>query len=79
MAERIREAVEQARFSFNGRALRVTISIGVAPWSSVGDEGVDKLVNRADEALYNAKKAGRNRVVAFPANTTLAMLMMSQR
>ena len=78
MSERIREAVEQARFSFNGRALRVTVSIGVAPLSSSGDEGVDKLVNRADDALYSAKKAGRNRVVAFPANTTLAMLMMSQ-
>ena len=79
MAERMREAVEQARFPFNGRALPVTISVGVASLSMNGEEGVDKLVNRADEALYSAKKAGRNRVIAFPANTTLAMLMMSQR
>lgn len=79
MAERIREAVEQARFSFKGRALSVTISIGVTTLSMEGNENVDTVVNRADEALYAAKKAGRNRVVAFPANTTLAMLMMSQR
>lgn len=78
MAERIREAVEKGSFSFNGRTLPVTVSIGVSTLSADGNEGVDKLVNRADEALYAAKKAGRNRVVAFPANTTLAMLMMSQ-
>ena len=79
MAERIREAVEVARFSFNGRTLSVTISIGVTTLSTDGKEDVDVLVSRADEALYAAKKSGRNRVVAFPANTTLAMLMMSQK
>ena len=79
LAERIREAVEQASFSFNDKTLQVTISIGLSALSPDGSEGIDKLVNRADEALYTAKKAGRNRVVAFPPNTTLAMLMMSQR
>jgi diguanylate cyclase (GGDEF)-like protein len=79
MAERIREAVEAARFSFNGRTLSVTISVGVTSLSTGGNEDVDVLVNRADEALYAAKKSGRNRVVAFPANTTLGMLMMSQK
>jgi diguanylate cyclase (GGDEF)-like protein len=79
MAERIREAVDVARFSFNGRSLAVTISIGVTALSTDGVEDVDMLVHRADEALYAAKKSGRNRVVAFPANTTLGMLMMSQR
>ena len=78
MAERIRAAVEQAGFTFNNRTLPVTVSVGVSTLSGDGNEGVDKLVNRADEALYTAKKAGRNRVVAFPANTTLAMLMMTQ-
>lgn len=78
LAQRIREAVEQARFSFNGRTLQVTISAGVSSLALDNTEGVDKLVDRADEALYAAKKAGRNRVVACPANTTLAMLMMSQ-
>ena len=79
MAERMRDAVEQARFSFDGRILPVTVSIGVSSLSLDGNEGVDRLISRADEALYTAKKSGRNRVVAFPPNTTLAMLMMSQR
>ena len=79
MAERMREAVQHARYTFNGRVLPVTLSIGVATLSSDGNEGVDKLIHRADDALYTAKKSGRNRVVSYPANTTMAMLMMSQR
>ena len=79
LAERIRGAVEQASFSFNGKTLQVTISIGLSALSPDSAEGIDKLIARADEALYTAKKAGRNRVIAFPPNTTLAMLMMSQR
>ena len=79
MAERTRDAIEQAHFMFNERTLRVTVSIGVATLSSEGSEGVETLVSRADEALYSAKRAGRNRVVAFPTNTTLGMLMMNRR
>jgi diguanylate cyclase (GGDEF)-like protein len=79
MAERARNGVEQQRFFFDGKSLHVTISIGLAALSLDGNEGVDTLVSRADEALYAAKKAGRNRVVAFPSNTTLGMLLMSQR
>lgn len=73
MAERIRECVERARFPFDGKALQVSVSIGVAALSIHGDEGIETLVSRADEALYAAKKAGRNRVVAFPANTRLGL------
>lgn len=79
MAERMRLCIEQARFLFNGKSLRVTVSIGVASLSAGGDEGVETLISHADEAMYSAKKAGRNRVVAFPTNTTLGMLMMSRR
>ena len=79
MAERTRDAIEQAHFMFNELTLRVTVSVGVATLSSEGSEGVETLVSRADEALYSAKRAGRNRVVAFPTNTTLGMLMMNRR
>jgi diguanylate cyclase len=39
----------------------LTLSFGVASYSSNGEAGED-FVNRADEALYRSKKAGRNKV-----------------
>ncbi|NOT87468.1 MAG: diguanylate cyclase [Lysobacter sp.] len=47
--------------------LRVTISIGVAE-AAVNDEGADKLLLRADAALYEAKNSGRNCVRVAPEN-----------
>ena len=70
VAERLREEVEASEFVVNaGRdALKVTVSIGI----SSTDDGPDsdtaqKLIKRADEALYNAKTGGRNRVVKSAA------------
>ena len=77
LAERTREGIEQARFSFGGRELHVTVSIGLATLSVDGDEGVETMVSRADEALYSAKKAGRNCVVAFPTITAPAVLTIN--
>jgi diguanylate cyclase (GGDEF)-like protein len=63
-AERLRASVEHATFEpVRGAPVRVTVSLGVA---AVGP-GVDSPVNlieAADEALYRAKQAGRNRVAA---------------
>lgn len=58
LAERVRVAVERARPS----GIDVTVSIGVST-SYGGDTGYDELFAAADEALYAAKKAGRNRVM----------------
>ena len=61
IAERVRAAVEQASFVFHHSApIRFTVSIGVA-LLQVGDS-LDSLLARADNALYQAKHAGRNRV-----------------
>ncbi|HSX71235.1 MAG TPA: diguanylate cyclase [Pseudomonas sp.] len=60
LAEKIREQTEQEVFLFNGVNLRITTSIGVTELQ--GDENMDRLIARADRALYRAKQSGRNRV-----------------
>ncbi|MBI1251039.1 MAG: PleD family two-component system response regulator [Alphaproteobacteria bacterium] len=62
-AERIRRQVAGAPFIVGGgEMLDVTVSIGVAA-SEGRDETPDSLIKRADEALYEAKRSGRNRVI----------------
>ncbi|RUO40807.1 hypothetical protein CWE22_01000 [Pseudidiomarina aestuarii] len=60
ISERIRHAVEKADFSDLAPQLQVTISIGFAIHTR--DESQANFVRRADQALYNAKANGRNRV-----------------
>ena len=56
-AERLRQTIEALDLGDYGN---VTVSLGVAV--TAGDEGRREFVNRADEAMYAAKNAGRNRV-----------------
>ena len=58
MAERIRQAIEQAETLCNAELVSVTVSIGVADFTK--SEQMDNLFNRADKALYRAKENGRN-------------------
>jgi two-component system cell cycle response regulator len=70
--ERIRKAVAERPFEFEGRSYPVTISVGLASVSG-GDPGsAADLLRRADRWLYEAKRAGRNRVApaARPAADT---------
>ncbi|WP_337186103.1 PleD family two-component system response regulator [Phenylobacterium sp.] len=68
IAERIRLHVAGAPFRVMGgqELLSVTISIGVAT-SAGADDTSNALLKRADEAVYEAKSAGRNRVIARAA------------
>ncbi|UNK59080.1 GGDEF domain-containing protein [Pseudoxanthomonas daejeonensis] len=62
IARRLVEAVRQLRVRHLGHELpAVTVSIGVASWRSGSEDG-ESLLHRADEALYRAKRAGRDRV-----------------
>ncbi|HEX6837347.1 MAG TPA: GGDEF domain-containing protein, partial [Polyangia bacterium] len=58
VAERIRAAI--AGYDFGG--LHITASLGVAGWTEAGVTDPERLVERADAALYRAKAAGKNRV-----------------
>ena len=60
MAERIREEVEALEFAPHGPSLRVTVSLGVG--TAAGAQPFPALMRIADQALYEAKHLGRNRV-----------------
>jgi two-component system cell cycle response regulator len=62
LAERFRESVSNLAVRVGNRTIGVTCSIGAAEWEP-GDT-IDTLLRRADAALYEAKRTGRNRVVA---------------
>lgn len=70
VAERLRCLIADTPFKVSAPVgeIRVTVSIGVAVSGWVGDTP-DALLRRADAALYEAKRAGRNRVVADPMMT----------
>lgn len=72
LAEAAREACESAAFEWEGFAVRVTISIGLAADIAETAE-LRPLLSRADAALYQAKRDGRNCVVAAPAPRRLSL------
>lgn len=63
VAERARHAVAQRGIDVNGTTLHITVSGGVAEFSRDGADW-DALLTAADQALYEAKNGGRNRIAA---------------
>jgi len=61
LAERVRRCIANGKIVEGGASLTVTLSLGIASGNSVSD--VEKLLHAADTALYQAKHAGRNRVL----------------
>ncbi|MDG1583325.1 sensor domain-containing diguanylate cyclase [Pseudomonas sp. GOM6] len=60
LAEKIRQQTEQQTFVFNGVNLHISTSIGISELHR--DDNLERLLGRADRALYRAKQSGRNRV-----------------
>ena len=65
VAERLVKNVKKQEFNFAGEVLSVTVSIGCAGNSDVVTDNAEDLVKAADIALYQAKNAGRDRVVMY--------------
>ena len=61
-AEALRKMIEAHEFFFEGNRIQVTVSMGVGAFDPNLGRPVD-LIRKADEKLYEAKRAGRNRVV----------------
>lgn len=61
LAERLRVAVEAIDLEFEGRAIPLTLSAGVAAFPELHIKTASELLLLADEALYAAKEQGRNR------------------
>ncbi len=68
MADRIRQVIGEITIPAPNATVTVTCSVGVAEWEP-GDT-IDTLLRRADVSLYEAKRSGRNRVVATDSFTT---------
>ena len=68
VGEEIRQLVEDQVFVFDEEEISATLSLGIA--STQGELETLELIKRADEALYQAKRAGRNRVVSFSGEPT---------
>jgi len=70
VAERIRQAAETAEVASASGPVRFTVSIGVTVYTR--NVSLDEIVARTDQALYQAKQEGRNRVVSLPLDAGLA-------
>jgi len=71
VAERMRAEIERRGFHATGRRIPLTVSAGVATYPLDGEDW-DALLTAADNALYDAKQGGRNRIVAAYAQNRRA-------
>ncbi|MBA3065631.1 sensor domain-containing diguanylate cyclase [bacterium] len=62
IAEHIRKTIKKERFDFDGKYAGVTVTVGVSSFQDYREEA--KIIVAADEALYEGKKKGRDRVVS---------------
>ena len=62
MVDRLRKSISEIELPADHADLQFTVSIGITNLTA-GDESMTTVMQRADQALYQAKSAGRNRVV----------------
>ncbi|MBE9504195.1 MAG: diguanylate cyclase [Proteobacteria bacterium] len=65
VAERIRKSISETNVKYEKQEIKVTTSIGVASIEDIQGGEMDALIQYADDALYQAKHNGRNRVEVF--------------
>lgn len=63
LAERIRKNIENSVTNYEGKEIKITCSMGLSKF--LNNDTIETSVRKADEALYAAKKAGRNQVKVY--------------
>ncbi|NPA72667.1 MAG: sensor domain-containing diguanylate cyclase [Gammaproteobacteria bacterium] len=65
VCERIRSDIQNAVLKEQSEPIQLTVSMGVATYPDQATQNEVELINLADQALYHAKKTGRNKVVHY--------------
>jgi two-component system cell cycle response regulator len=61
-AGELQRSIRALRFDYAGQGFAVTCSFGIAEWEA--QDAIDRMLRRADMAMYEAKKSGRDRIIA---------------
>lgn len=77
IAEKVREAIADFRFAWEGQSFSIGVSIGLVAVSST-DTDLSGLLGAADAACYAAKEAGRNRLHVYEPNDTQLIAQRGQ-
>lgn len=79
VAERINRAIRETTFHHDGEEIRVTVSIGGVTCET-SETSLERMTSRADELMYQAKQAGRDRymIEGLPRQATLSLPQAGQ-
>lgn len=77
VAEKMRISIAQGDFQWEGKSVALTVSIGLASCIPHRQLDIDWLLRHADEALYTAKRAGRNCTMVYQASASGGEEMLS--
>jgi diguanylate cyclase (GGDEF)-like protein len=70
IAERIRRLIESTPFEVGQAQVNLTVSMGISNFPSHRAKSKEELIRMADQALYDAKRGGRNKVFIFAGKST---------
>ena len=77
IAERVRDTIGEIKLTSNDEVITFTVSIGLTHYLVKMDDTISKALQRADEALYVAKKSGRNKVVLSEVSSNIETILQA--